>query len=152
MPQASGRQRATVRRVLQIIFALLLVIAIGGVIAVAVFPVPLTTANTELYILGANGTAANYPSNLTVGEQGTVTVGITNNEHRQMTYRLVAKSAASTFVSREVTVARGETWEDEVTFSFESPGEKTVEFLLYKGESEEVYRRVYVQVNVTAEA
>lgn len=131
------------------ILAAVLVLAVLGLIAIVVFPIPLTTANTEFYILGANESAADYPSNLSVGEEGTVTVGITNNEHREMSYRLVVESNESTFVSREVTVPRGETWEDEVTFSFDSSGEKKVELLLYKGESEEVYRWVYVRVNVT---
>lgn len=143
--------RATLRQGLRAVLAAVLVVAVLGLIAVVVFPVPLTTPNTEFYVLGENGAAADYPSNLTVDEEGTITVGITNNEHREMTYEFEVASNESVFVSRAVTVERGETWEDEVTFSFDSPGEKTVELLLYNGESDEIYRRVYVRVDVIAE-
>lgn len=141
-------ERATLRRSLQVIFAALLVLAISGLIAVAVFPVPLTTAHTEFYILGANGTATGYPSNLSVGETGTVVVGIENNEHERVTYQIVVASNKMTFVTRTVTLDRREQWRDEVSISFEEPGLKTVNLLLYKGGGEP-YRELHITVNVT---
>jgi len=43
-------------------------------------------AFTEFYILGPNGTAENYPANLTIGEKASVIIGIANHENRNMTY------------------------------------------------------------------
>ena len=41
---------------------------------------------TEFYILGPDGKAEGYPTNLSVGENGTVIVGIANHEHKPMNY------------------------------------------------------------------
>ena len=43
---------------------------------------------TEFYILGPNGTASGYPTNLTVGEDGKEIIGIVNHEYTNVTYQL----------------------------------------------------------------
>lgn len=43
---------------------------------------------TELYLLGPQGKAADYPTNLAVKNNGTVIVGIINHEYRRMEYVL----------------------------------------------------------------
>ncbi|AEH25457.1 DUF1616 domain-containing protein [Pyrococcus yayanosii] len=70
----------------------LTVILIGAIIAsfgvlsyVITNPKP-GEAFTEFYILGPKGKAADYPTELFVGENGTVIIGIVNHEHRNVTY------------------------------------------------------------------
>ncbi|ASJ08363.1 hypothetical protein A3L11_03595 [Thermococcus siculi] len=41
---------------------------------------------TEFYILGPGGNATDYPTDLRVGQNGTVIIGIVNHEHRNVTY------------------------------------------------------------------
>lgn len=43
---------------------------------------------TEFYLLGPDGNASGYPTNLTAGENATVIIGVANHEHRQMNYTL----------------------------------------------------------------
>jgi len=45
-------------------------------------------AFTEFYILGSNGTASDYPRNLSVGEDVTVILGIVNHEFRTINYTI----------------------------------------------------------------
>ena len=41
---------------------------------------------TEFYILNENGTTENYPTNLTIGENGMVIVGVICHEHEKTKY------------------------------------------------------------------
>ena len=43
---------------------------------------------TEFYILGPNGTASDYPTDLTSGEDGEVIIVIVNHEYENITYNL----------------------------------------------------------------
>ncbi|MBE9592544.1 MAG: DUF1616 domain-containing protein, partial [Proteobacteria bacterium] len=46
---------------------------------------------TEFYVLGPEGKAEEYPTNLTVGEEGEVIIGIVNHEYSNVTYQLEVK-------------------------------------------------------------
>ena len=46
---------------------------------------------TEFYILGPQGKADNYPTKYTLGESGTVIMGVVNHEYRPVNYTLEAK-------------------------------------------------------------
>ena len=46
---------------------------------------------TEFYILGPDGKATNYPTNLTVAQQGTLIIGVVNHEYAAINYQLVVK-------------------------------------------------------------
>ena len=41
---------------------------------------------TEFYIFGANGTANNYPTDLTIGEEGKLIIGIVNHTMTLLPY------------------------------------------------------------------
>lgn len=138
------------RRTLSIALGIVLVASLVGLIVFVLAPIPASTAYTEFYVLGPGGNASDYPENLSVGETGTVIVGITNQEHEQKTYEMVTKTDSRTIGTREVTLEAGETWEEEVDFSFDSPGERRVQFLLHLG-GEEPYRRASVRVVVSDE-
>lgn len=141
-------EQDSLRRALSVVLGLVLVVSLIGLTVFVIVPIPASTAFTEFYVLGPSGNASDYPENLSVGETGTVIVGITNQEHEQKTYELVVETDEQTLETREVTVAAGETWEQEVSFSFDSPGERRVRFLLYL-DGEEPYRRAGIQVVVS---
>ncbi len=107
---------------------------------------------TEFYILGQEGKAADYPTELKVGEEGRVIVGIINHEGREVSYRVevVIDSNKTTEVG-PVMLADEQKWEGEVGFVSETPGEhQKVEFLLYKGaEVEPCLEPLYLWVDVT---
>lgn len=135
---------------LSLTLGIVLITAVIGLVVYVIAPIPATPPYTELYVLNEQGHAANYPSNLTVGERGTIIVGIENHEHQTKTYTLVVEHGGEKVSEREVDVERGATWRGTVTFSFDAPGTKRLQLFLYRGmPSGEPYREVYIQVHVT---
>ena len=118
---------------------------------------------TEFYILGPNGTASGYPTNLTVGENGTVIIGIVNHEGRNVTYyvqiwlvNLTWDNTTNTTLVYEMYPMQGwfnvtlppvpvniegnwtPQYERNYTFSISEPGRWQVWFLLFKDEEPEL--------------
>lgn len=128
--------------------------SIIGVMYLAVNPLETTTEPyTEFYILGPEGNASGYPTNLIVGETGQFTVGISNHEHEKMRYTVVLILENETITQWMVTVAEGETWEDTFSFTPDETGRKRLRVLLYRGEVADVstkpYRNLRLWVNMS---
>lgn len=142
----------TVRRALTWVLALALLASVAGVIYLAVTPQETTEPYTEFYILGPGGNASGYPTNLTVGETGTVIVGITNHEHDRTSYTLVLELANETIDRRTVTVSDEATWEQRISFAPTEPGRQRLRFLLYRGSAPggEPYRHLRLWIEVSA--
>src|SRR5665811_292653 len=85
----SKRSDVNRTKVLTLILAAILLLAIAGTILIVLFPQP-SEPFTEVYLLGPGGKASGYPTNLTVGQTGNVTVGVVNHENANVDYRLVA--------------------------------------------------------------
>lgn len=145
--------RANVADGMSILLGVTLFVAVVGVVGFTVVQPATTPPHTEFYILGPNETATNYPSNLSVGESGTVIVGIENHEHQTMNYLLMVNTSRQTVERRELPVRQNEYIRKTVSFAFESAGEKTITFNLYKGSDRsaraEPYRQLRFSVNVT---
>lgn len=144
----TAASRGGVSRGLSLLFGGLLLAGIVGLVVFVVAPIPATTAHTEFYVLGPNGTAGNY-STATVDEPKEYIVGIGNREHERVTYELVVEHEGTVLEERSPTVEAGDTWEESISVTFESSGQKRVDLLLYTAGSNEPYRELYVNVNVT---
>ena len=115
---------------------------------------------TEFYILGPNGTASDYPTNLKVGEEGEVIIGVVNHEYANVSYWLEVKLNGEVISGKSIELMHNETWESPFTFRAKKKGkDQKLEFLLYKnpfnksvygkGENrEEVYRSLHLWVDV----
>jgi len=105
---------------------------------------------TEFYILGPDGEASDYPTNLTAGQKGTVIIGVVNHEYKNTTYSLVLKLNNRTINQQNITLTHKEKYEN--TFNFTVPGSREkqkLEFLLYKLPDENtVYRSLHLWINV----
>jgi uncharacterized membrane protein len=104
---------------------------------------------TEFYVLGANGTAENYPDELSPGEITWVVVGIVNYEQEQVTYRLdlnVGENKLSEIAG--IVLEYKEKWEQEIPFALNnSAGERQkLELVLYK--DNEPYRQLHLLIDV----
>jgi uncharacterized membrane protein len=111
---------------------------------------------TELYLLGEDGKAADYPQNLSVGEEGQFSLTVVNQERQTETYliqteagdcrvRIDGKEATELSLTLEYKEQR--TY--DVTFVFTSPGEgRKLEFDLFKTDQPEVYLQTYLKVDV----
>jgi uncharacterized membrane protein len=145
---------STASRALSVVLVVLLVVSVSGLVYISLAPVKTTEPHTALYVLNESGGSGSYLENLSVGESGTVVVGVENYEGEETTYTLVGTVESETVVSETVTLANEETWRRDVAVSFDSPGRKHVVFSLYRGDSpqtaEDPYR--WVEVNATVVA
>jgi uncharacterized membrane protein len=107
---------------------------------------------TEFYVLGPNGQAEGYPTELSMGEIGRVILGIVNHE-----------GADSLVYSVEVSIDGGlkqtigpltlddeEKWEGEVSFIPDKMGSnQKVEFNLYRQGEDTPYKVLYLWIDVS---
>lgn len=121
-----------IRRAVTVALLIALVGSVAGVAYIAMNPPETTDPYTELYILGSDGNASDYPTNLTVGETGTLIVGLTNHEHETTTYAIEARLNNRTVAERTPTVEDEETWESDVSFNAETTGRHQLRVHLYK--------------------
>lgn len=78
-----------------------LLIASGG-LAYHIATTPRTGERfTEFYVLGPDGMADDYPTNVTVNESGHVILGAVNREHRDMDYVLGIRAASTNLNTTE---------------------------------------------------
>ena len=134
---------------LTVFLAIVLVVAICGVILIVVLPQP-SEPFTELFLLGPGGNASNYPTNLTVGQTANVTVGVVSHENANANYTLVVTLDNATITTRSFSLANNEQWENSISFAptHSGMGQK-LGFYLFKGGDPNVYRSVYLYLTVT---
>ena len=145
----TNQSRVNRNTVLTVSLAIVLVLAIFGVILIVVLPQP-GEPFTQLFLLGPGGNASGYPTNLSVGQTGNVTVGVINNENTNANYTLVVTLDNATVASRSFSLANNEQWENSISFAptHSGMGQKLT-FNLTKGSDPNVYRSVYLYLNVT---
>ncbi len=105
---------------------------------------------TEFYILGPNGKASDYPTNLTVGQTGKLFVGVVNHEYASVNYEMVVKLQDSIIQQENITLQDKQKIEKEINFTPSVSGSnQKLEFLLYKlPDREKPYRTLHLWVNV----
>ena len=134
-------------RALTLILLASILLAVATTVYVVVMPKQGETF-TEFYILGAGGMAEGYPTQLTLGQQGTVIVGIVSHEYEDSTYILELKLDGTVIHSESVQLAHEEKWERPTTFKPSHRGEQQkLEFLLYRDGA--VYRSLHLWVDVS---
>ncbi len=105
---------------------------------------------TEFYLLGEGGKLADYPTNLTLGQGGNVTMGITNHEAQNVTYQIIISLQNQTLSTIDnILLADGATWNQTYTFTPDKTGNQMkLEFQLYKQALPEVYRSLQLWIDV----
>ena len=121
-------------KALTVILALAILAAVGTLIYTVSTP-KVGEKFTEFYILGLGGKAADYPRELTAGQQASVIVALVNHESGEMSYRVeVVVGGVKDKEITPIALADNQTWEQKVSFSPSVTGDnQKVEFLLYKG-------------------
>jgi len=135
------------------ILSVILIVAILGALAALGYSIVTPESGekfTEFYILGAEGKAENYPKEVVVDEEVGVVVGIINQEHKTMSYRLEVRIEGARNNETELPVLeQGEKWQEVVSFTpAETGSNQKVELLLYKGEESESPLKLHLWVNV----
>lgn len=144
-------------KVLSVVLAVAIVGAIGTLGYVVATP-KVGEEFTEFYILGPDGKAANYTTELKVGEEGRVILGIVNHEQEGASYKVevwINGEQAELRVGEEdrdeirVDLEHEQEWEKEVGFVPQKVGEKQkVEFVLYKDGEPYFEEPLYLWVDV----
>jgi uncharacterized membrane protein len=111
---------------------------------------------TEFYLLGSEGKADNYTTNYTLGQSGTVIVGVVNHEYRPVNYTMEVKLGNKSLFLPEnvahISLAHNETWKEPVTIMppFEGKNMK-LQFLLFNDTEKTVpYRDLHLWINANA--
>lgn len=141
---------ALLNRVLSIILGVLLIGAVGGLIYISVSP-GAGERFTEFYVLESEGEAAGYPEEVVLNEEAKVTVGIVNQEYREVSYRIeITIGGEKNGEIGPVVLNHEQKWQQEVSFRPSKVGEKQkVEFLLYKnGQVTPSAERLHLWVDV----
>ena len=122
---------------------------IGATVYLAVSP-KVGERFTEFYILGPSGKAEGYPTNLMLGEGGTVIIGVVNHEYERVKYRIVVKLDNETIATMgNITLDHEGKLELNYTFTPQRIGERMkLEFLLYREGVEGPYRTLHLWVSV----
>jgi uncharacterized membrane protein len=138
----------------KVIAAIVVIAVLSSVLALAyAIAVPKEGEHfTDFYVLGAGGSASNYPHNITANESATVFVGIANHEHHTVNYTLDVWLVNETF-SDNITVVSNlyyldgysivldhvpaatesnwtKEWQEPYTFSFPIAGSYKIWFVL----------------------
>lgn len=136
-------------RLLTVILIISIVIAISTLLYVIMVP-RVGERFTEFYLLGPGGIAADFPTDLKLGEEGMVIVGIVNHEHAVVSYHLKIKLNGEVIHETRVDqLPHNERWLDLFTFRATRLGEnQKLLFLLYKKGVAEVHRSLHLWVDV----
>lgn len=134
-----------------LIFLLVLsILAVIGAFSYTIITPKAGERFTEFYVLGPEGKAENYPHELILGEEATVTLGIINHEGQEMRYHI--KMTIGKAKNKEVgplMLANGEKWENRISFTPQEAGHnQKVQFLLYKNGKSKPSETLYLFINV----
>jgi len=147
--KGSFKGESKTERILSIILIISIILAISTTAYIIVKPKQ-GEKFTEFYILGANGTASNYPTNLTTGQNGSMTIGVVNHEYTTQDYLLVVKINGTILKNQTMTLTNGQKMEIPYTFTAGSTGQKKLELLLYKLPNNQTeYRSLHLWMNIT---
>jgi uncharacterized membrane protein len=105
---------------------------------------------TEFYLLGPDGKAFNYPTNLTVDQIGTVYQGIVNHEANDTNYEVIVRFNGVVLENYNISLKNDERKEVPLKFRASSRGQnQKLEFFLYKlPDDKNVYRYLFLQIDV----
>jgi len=105
---------------------------------------------TDFYILGVQGQAGNYPTELSLGQTGEIQLVIVNHERSYTHYSVDVffnNQLLTTF--NYVLLNDNESWEYQITFKANATGmNQPLKFLLYKNNSQKLYRSLLLWINV----
>jgi uncharacterized membrane protein len=136
----------------KVITVVLVVLVIGAIVAlVYVIHQPRNVEKfTEFYILNDAGQVENYPGTIIAGQSLNVIVGVINHESETTNYRIEITLGGKNIQPYDLfTLNAEEKQEQEITVTPFEPGDKQeLEFLLYKGDSTDVYESLHLWLNV----
>lgn len=141
--------QSKINKILSTVLILSIIFAITTTAYIIVTPTE-GESFTEFYILGPEGMASNYPTNLTTGQEGNVIIGVVNHENENTDYHLIVTSDNTVLLDQVLTLQDGEKVEIPFNFTAGETGERKIEFILFKlPDNNNVYRSLHLWINIT---
>lgn len=137
-------------KILTVILIFTAVIAIGMIYFVITTP-KIGERFTEFYVLDSAGKADNYQTSLTLGNNTTYLVGVSNHEYSVVNYTVQVALNKSILTSKNTMLSHNQTWEENVSIVPNKEGtDMKLEFWLFKENNfTEPYRKLHLWVNST---
>ena len=132
------------------IFLIILILALIGAIVYMATSVEGGESFTEFYILGEEGKADIYPTEIALGDKVAIMLGIINREQEQISYMVEIRIDGITNSEMgPLSLEDGEKWEKKLSFTPVHSGEaQKVEFILYKQGQDDPYLILHLWMNV----
>ena len=136
-------------KIVSYLLLIAVVVGVAAVVYITINPSPGETF-TEFYIVGPEGKAGNYPTNLTVDEEGTVIIGVVNHEGNTANYEVVVQLNNVTLKNETIKLANKEEKRIPFTFNpYQSGKDQKIKFFLYKlPDNQQPYRSLDLMINV----
>jgi len=138
-------------KALSVVLMLAILVTIGALVYVITTP-HVGERFTEFYILGPEGKAENYPTEVVLGEEAKVILGIVNRECEEVIYWVDVR--IDEVINEEIgplVLAHEEKWEQKVSFAPQEVGEEQeVEFQLYKEGDSKTYHTLDLWIDVVS--
>ncbi len=141
----------TTNKALAIFLIVAIAATVGSIIYLEVTPQK-SEKFTEFYILGTEGKAQDYPKQVILGKPVEILIGVVNHEYKPTSYQIKIKIGGIEATEVNIgTLADGEKWEEIISFTPQSAGERqTIDFYLYKNGEDTPYLkdplRLYIDV------
>lgn len=137
----------------KVVFVFLVVAILGafGALGYIITLHPEADRFTQFYILGPEGKATGYPTKLAIGEEGEVIVGVVNHEQETMIYGIEVRiGGAKNLEIGPIVLEHDEKLQERVGFAPHEAGKEVkVEFLLYKQGQRDVYKSLWLWIDIT---
>lgn len=108
-----------------------------------------TTNATSFYIKDLDSNVSGYTLNLVSGEQTSLTMVVVNQEGSAVNYSIIVRTNNTILKQDNISLENNQKMEIPVNLTAGIPGERNIEFLLYKLPDQNPYQTRIVQLNVS---
>lgn len=132
------------------VILIFMIIIVFGIIYIILTTPKMGDRFTEFYILNDHGRAGDYNTELKINYPTSYLIGVVNHEYRPMNYTIEIILDGDSLISTDLELGHNQKWEDSLKFVPNKEGtDIKLEFLLFKENGTDPYRRVYLWVDST---
>jgi uncharacterized membrane protein len=103
---------------------------------------------TDFSVTTLNVKAVDNTINLTSGQRVNLTIKVTNHENSNTNYQLLVKVNNTTLKTENISLENNKTIEIPYNFTAGLPGQRNIEFILYKAPNESPYQKREFFMNI----
>jgi uncharacterized membrane protein len=129
-------------------------LVIGVVLLAYIASNPPKEKFTELFILDADGTIENYPTDIIVNENASISIVVVSHEQEKTDYNVIVwlrpeNGTDETISDYNFTLDNEPEWQQDINFSINQTGKFLLEIELYKNNNVSSYANVHLWIDVS---